>query len=176
MENTSDLTADIRAMKVVFRAFGTGLLMVTGIFLFLHFKQNIELEYDTKMAEKFEPVLSVGWLVLLVLSSLSILFHQALVRFFTDRTLNTKQMTAVNWSAEKYRDERFAAFRSAKLIGYAVCEAPALLSLIGFFMSSSFGLIQGTDYHFYFLASPVVTAAFMFLSVPDEQMVNEVLG
>ncbi len=176
MENTGNPTTEIRAMKINFRMLGVVLLLVTFLFVFMFYVKNISVEFDLQMAERYNPFLSIAWIYLLGLSVLSMMIHRPVVRFFTHNNLHTKQMAAVNWSPEKYRKERFDAFQSAKMIGYAVCGVPALLSLLGFLVSNLMNIVPTIDFHFNFLISPIVTAGFIFLTVPDKQIVDEVVG
>jgi len=176
MQSTANLTTEIKSMKITFLALGIFLLLVTGLFYFMFYVQNVSVEYDVRIAEKSDPLLSFLWILLLTLSILSMVFHNTIVNLIAKSSMHSKQISAVNWSIEKYHEERFSSFRFAKLIGYGICEIPAILSLIGFLMSNSISLIQGLDFNYYFLIAPIMTAGFIFLTVPDEQILNEVLN
>lgn len=176
MQSTSNLTTEIKSMKITFLALAIFLLLLTGLIYFVFYTQNIGVEYDVRIVEKSDPMLSFLWILLLILSILSMVFHNTIVNLIVKSSMHSKQMAAVNWSVEKYHEERFSSFRFAKLIGYGICEIPAILSLIGFLMSNSIGLIQGLDFNYYFLIAPIMTAGFILFTVPDDQILNEVLS
>lgn len=176
MQDTGIPSIEIRAMKISFRMLGVVLLLVTFLFLFMYYIKNYSVEFDPQMADRYNPFLSIAWIFLLGLTVITMMLHRPVVRYFTVNSFHHRQMAAFNWSTEKYRQERFDVFRSAKMIGYAICGFPAILSLIGFLISNLLNIVPTIDFHFNFLISPIVTAGFIFLTVPDKQVVDEVVG
>src|SRR5689334_4312042 len=120
MSNSTDHTADYKALAVLTRALISGLLLFSILSMVLHYLSRIsdKLKDDSKIV--FSSVLVLSIIVILI-----------------TRAIYSKRINVLKETNQSSR-EKLDIFRSITITHMALCEFPALLSIICFIIFGNF--------------------------------------
>ena len=154
MQEQTNNAGILKALQIIHKAMLLGMVLFATIAFFLNYSGNFP-----PSLQSYDKVLQVIAILL------------ALSGFFIGNALFKKKIFQLRDSQESF-ENKLPVYRSACLVQWALLEAPALFSIIGFLLTGNYAFLAlaGALVLLFVINTPTKIKMAMLLQVPEEEI------